>query len=299
MSYNNLSKVFRYINDEGGEITFLYDNGYLINKPVGIDAVEVNLSQAQGINQVGATVQSKNVQPRAVNISGILVGNQQAEHKDELLGIIRPDIGGRLYADNYYIDCHPTSTPTISPLTEFAKFQFSLLAPYPYWAKDESATVELSTVEGRFRLWDGDDSHTAPDGSLGVWNISGEYSFGEVVERQFFNIYNDGQLPIPFRLSITASGSVVNPKITNVSTGAFLKLNYTVSDGERVVVDITHERTYVTSSLNGDIRGVLSLNSGFNRLLVGDNVVKPEADSGASGMELSISYATEIVGVAV
>ena len=45
---NNLSKVFKYINDAGDGVTFTYENGYLINKPDGIDAVSVSLAQAHG-----------------------------------------------------------------------------------------------------------------------------------------------------------------------------------------------------------------------------------------------------------
>ena len=299
MSFRNLTKVFKYVNENGDAISFLYDKGFLINKPVGIDTVQISLSKAQGIDQVGATVQSKNVQPRAVNVSGILVGESQIDLKNKLLTVIRPDLSGRFYADDYYLDVYPTATPTIGPQKEFANFQFSLLAPYPYWSKDESASAVLAGVEGRFRLWDGDETHLAPDGTPGIWNISGEYSFGEVIVTQFINIPNQGQLPVPFTLEIYAKATVENPKITNVLTGQYLLLAHTLEEGERVVVEITHGRTYVTSSEHGDIRGALSLNSRLNRLDVGDNVLKPEAEAGASSMEVTISFATEIVGVAV
>jgi hypothetical protein len=299
MSFRNLSKVFRYENSDGNSITFVYENGYLINKPVGIDTVSVSLSQAQGIDQVGVTVQSKNVQPRPVNISGILVGDSQAENKNVLMSVIRPDLPGRLYADDYYIDVNVTATPTIGPEPEFAAFQFSLIAPYPYWSQDESIGVALAAVDPKFRLWDGDDSHLAPDGTLGSWNISGEYSFGEVIEEQFFSVFNTGQLPVPFTTVITAKGIVSNPKITDVESGKYLLLNYTMSAGERIEVEITHERTYVTSSVNGDIRGALSLKSTFNRLSVGKSIIKPEANSGGASMEIAISFSNEIVGIAV
>ena len=93
-NFNNLSKLFRYVNDQGDSVTFDYAGGFLINKPTGVDTVTVNLSTAQGINQTGATVQSANVQPRPVNITGYLVGDAQAKGKGRLLSVIRPDIGG-------------------------------------------------------------------------------------------------------------------------------------------------------------------------------------------------------------
>lgn len=279
-----LSKTFRYVNENGESITFTYSNGFLINKPVGIDTLQVSLSQATGIDQVGATIQSANVQPRPVTVSGILVGEFVSNNKETLLSVVRPDLTAKLYADDYYLNVRPTSTPTIDPTAKFAKFQFSVLAAYPYWQKDENAKVELSTVEYGFKF---------------PWNISREYYFGKIVETQFFNIANRGQIPVPFTATFFSRGDCVNPKITSVKTGKFLAVNKTLIAGERVVVEITHDRTYVTSSIDGDIRGALSLKSTLNRLEVGDNVLKPEADEGKSQLEVSIDFATEIVGIAL
>ena len=277
-----LSKTFRYVNENGESITFTYNNGFLINKPVGIDTLQVSLSQATGIDQVGTTIQSANVQPRPVTVSGILVGEFLKNNKEKLLSVVRPDLTAKLYADDYYLNVRPTSTPAIDPTAKFAKFQFSVLAAYPYWQKDENAKVELSSIGHGFKF---------------PWNISKEYFFGKVIEAQFFTIANRGQLPVPFTVTFFARGDCVNPKITSVNTGKFLAINKTLIAGERVVIEITHERTYVTSSVDGDIRGALSLKSTLNRLDVGDNVLKPEAQEGGNQLEVSIDFAIEIVGI--
>ena len=69
--------------------------------------------------------------------------------------------------------------------------------------------------------------------------------------------------------------------------------------GERLVVEITHDRTYVTSNIDGDCRGALSLSSNLYELNVGDNVLKPEADEGLTNMQVNIDYSMEIVGIAL
>jgi hypothetical protein len=284
VSFKNLSKTFQYVNENGGTLTFEYAYGYLINKPKGIDTVDVNLSQAQGINQVGSTVQSKTVQPRPVTISGIIVGDDQYARKNELLSVIRPDLTGKLYADGYYLNVHVTETPTIEAKEQFAHFQFSLNSPYPYWQMDNSVTQALSGIKKQFKF---------------PWNISKPYRFGKLMEMQFMNIHNGGQLPVPFTAVFIARNAVENPRISNVNTGETLILNKSMVSGERVVVEITHDRTYVTSSVDGNIRGALDLDSTLFRLGVGDNVLKPEADSGLSQLEVQINFATEIVGVAL
>ena len=152
MSFRNLSKSFRYVNDNGSELLFEYDEGFVINKPAGIDTLSISHNQAQGINQVGSTIQSSNVESRPITISGILVGLHQKENKDNLLYIVRPDLHARLYADDYYLEVIPTATPVIEPKKDFSAFQFSLLAAYPYWQKDESASATLTGIVKRFRF---------------------------------------------------------------------------------------------------------------------------------------------------
>lgn len=282
MALNNLLKTFVYKNDDGEAITLTYDGGYLISKPVGIDTVSVTISEAQGIGQTGTTIRSANVDSRPVTISGIIVGDSQTEKKERLMEVVRPDLGGKLFCDDYYLEVHPTDTPTIEAKTRHAKFQFSLMAPYPYWMKAENAYAALSGVEKRFKF---------------PWNISRPYRFGEVVTRQFITIHNSGQLEVPFTVTFTALDAVTNPKIIDAKTNNYLLVKKSMVAGERLVVEITHDRVYVTSSADGECRGALDIKSKFYRLRVGDNVIKPEADSGKNNLSVSIDYAIEKTGV--
>lgn len=282
MNFNNLSKLFRYVNSNGDSVTFDYDGGYLISKPSGIDTLSVSLAQAKGIDQTGATIQSTNIQPRPVTITGRLVGDGQPGNKDRLISVIRPDIGGKLYADDFYLNVWPTATPSIEAKPVYARFQFSLLAAYPYWCKDDSASTALSGIQPLFKF---------------PWNISRPYQFGKIMETKFINVYNKGQVPVPYTATFTAKDNVVNPRITNATTGEYLLIKKSMVGGERLVIKITHDRTYVTSNVDGDCRGALSISSNLFKLNVGDNVLKPEADEGLSNMQVSIDFAVEIVGI--
>lgn len=280
----NLSKTFRYVNENGDEIIFDYANGFLINKPTGIDVLSVALNEASGINQTGSTIQSVNVKSRPVTVSGVLCGDDQTANKDRLLSVVRPDIRGRFYADDFYLEVRPTTTPVVGAETSFAHFQFSILAAYPYWQKDDTAGATLSGVIPKFKF---------------PWNISQEYTFGEVVTAQFIEINNRGQVPIPYTVTFIASAEVVNPKLIDAATNNYLLINKTLAAGERLVVEITHERTYVTSSEDGECRGALDLGSKFYRLGVGWNTIKPDALSGRDNLSVDIDYSIEIVGVTV
>lgn len=282
MSFNNLSKTIKYVNANGDTLIFDYAHGYLINKPTGIDTIQVKLSQAQGINQVGSTVQSATVQSRPVTLSGIVVGADSAARKEAITAIVRPDLPGKLYADDYFLDVYVTATPTVEPKKEFARFQFSVNAAYPYWQKENKVQKSLFGVQKMFKF---------------PWNISRPYQFGQLQTTKYVSIVNSGQLPVPFTVTFTASATVERPKITNVLTGEFLLLNKTLEAGETVVVETTHGKTYAVSTVDGNVRGALDLDSTLFRLGVGDNILKPEAETGLDGLDVQIAFAPEKPGV--
>lgn len=279
---NNLSKTFRYVNEVGDELVFIPDNGFLINKPIGIDTVSVNLTQTQGVNQVGSTIQNAAVQSRPVNISGILFGDNLAEKKESLLAVVRPDISAKLYADNLYLNVRPTATPTVSPEKGFSNFSFSVLSAYPYWLSATRQKTTLVGIEYGFKF---------------PVNWTKPYWFGKEIESQFVNVFNPGKLPVPFTLTIICRRECVNPKVTNIVTGEYLAIDKTLGVNEFVTVDITHDRVYVTSSSVGDIRGALTLRSSLTRLQPGDNILKTEAESGRDDLEVYVQFAVEYLGV--
>lgn len=283
MAYNNLSKLFRYVGGDGQEIIFDYTNGYLISKPTGIDTLSVSVNESYGINQVGTSVSSEHVESRPVTITGRVVGDAQEQRKKRLLDVIRPG-AGRLYCDDYYLDVRTTETPTVGPDRSHAQFQVSFLAPHPYWCRESKETGTLMGVEKLFKF---------------PWNISKPYQFGRMQQKKFVNIRNQGQADIPFTVVMTAMDAVSVPMVQNIVDGKFLRINKDMAAGERIVIEITHSRTYVTSSVDGDCRGALDIESSLFRLAPGDNVLKPTTNSGLENLQMDIMFAPEMVGMSV
>lgn len=280
--YNNLSKLFRYVNADGESITFDYGSGYLISKPNGIDSVSVEMGTAVGINQAGVIVQTTHVQERPVTINGIIVGENQAASKERLLNVIRPDLKGRLYADDYYLDVYPTETPTVEAGRIGARFQFSLSAAYPYWVQENVQVATLMGVAKRFKF---------------PWNISRPYRFGEVVQAKFINIRNSGQVAAPYTMTLRALDAVKNPWIDDAKSSKMLKINKSMIAGEILTVAVTHDQISVTSTVDGDCLGALDIGSDLFELQTGDNVWKPGAESGLENLQIDVAYAIEKAGV--
>lgn len=280
---NNLSKTFRYVNALGDELIFDYDHGFLINLPDGVDTVAVSVSTAQGVGQVGATVQARSVQPRPIVVEGLIVW-AGTDIKDRLQAVVRPDVTGTLYADDWCLQVVVTDSPTIGPQGQFAPFQFSLTAPYPYWQTAVKQATHLSGVQKGFKF---------------PWNISRPYRFGERIKAAYMNVRNTGQTDCPLQVTIKALDAAENPRIENILTGEFMLIEKALVVGEVLTITTSHDRTTVVSSEDGDCRGLLTLDSDLFRLHTGYNVLKPTADSGLDNLDISVTFAPERVGVTV
>ena len=277
--------IFTYVNDNGETLALSIANGYRVVSVTNTSGISVNANQAQGIGQIGTTVQSRVVQPVPMTVTGYLLGSRaQIESRAErLFAVVLPDVGAKLYHNGtYYRIVTPTSTPVVNDSLRWPTFQFSLLAPYPYWMLDQATKTILTGVLPRFKF---------------PWNISQTYRFGEMIETAFINIRNSGQVACPFTATLNAKGPVENPRLVNAITGEYMQLNRTMVAGERVTIQITHDLTYVTSTVDGDIRGDLELESTLTSMAVGDNLIKTEADSGASSLVASIDVAIEKVAI--
>lgn len=277
--------IFTYVNDNGDSIAFSAANGYRIQTITGTSGISVDPNQAQGIGQIGTSVQSRVVQPVPMTITGYIFGSRaQIEVRaDQLSKVVLPDVGGKFYHNGkYYRIVTPTMTPIVDNSLRFPGFQFSLLAPYPYWMLDQATKTILTGVLPRFKF---------------PWNISQEYQFGEIIETAFINIRNNGQVACPFTATLRAKGPVTNPRLVNAITGEFIQLNRSMVAGERVTIQITHDLTYVTSTIDDDIRGDLEITSSLFSMAVGDNLIKTEADSGAINLVASIDIAIEKVAI--
>lgn len=280
-----LSKTFKYKNAFGEEIIFDYDHGYLINFPDGVDSVSNKVSTSAGTNNIGSSVQSTAITERAITINGKIVGKNAQELKDRLISVVRPDVTGRLYADNQYLDCYVSTSPVIAPDPMGAVFQIGLLAPYPYWADGDGEIVYMSGIQNRFKF---------------PWNISLPYRFGEQITAKYKNVLNLGQVDSPFVITIRCVGEAAsNPMVTNLLTGEYLLVNKDLEYMEILTISTTHTHTVIESTKDGNCDGALDIESDLYRLHTGDNILRPTADSGLENLNIQISHADEFIGVAV
>lgn len=273
-----------YINSRGDKITFSRAAGLWISDFPFLSGLPVTISTSQSLNQIGGTVESQLIDPKTATIKGFVRGDGTAA-KERLLQVIRPLEQGKIVVnDVYFMDVYVANTPTVELELQFPRFEFGLTAPYPFWQNVASTVSTLSGMRGMFRF---------------PWNIARPYKFGEIINSFFTTIYNGGQVPAYFDIEVYCGGEAQNISFVDVETGDFLKLNITTRPGERINVSIKPDKITAESSMDGDIQGLIDIDSTLFSLRPGDNIIKYDAESGRESLQVRIKFANKFAGVVV
>lgn len=274
----------KYTNSRGQSITFSREQGLWVSEFSLLSGTEVTLSTSQSINQVGASVESQVVEPKTSTIKGFIQGNGKTQKQNIINTIVPLDTGTIVVNGEYSMDVYIEESPIVDLETRFPRFEFSVTAPYPFWERTIKTNVAMSGLFGMFQF---------------PWNITETYKFGEMVESYFTSVNNKGHVPTFYSIEIVSNGTTVNPVISDALTGSFIKLNKTLTVGERINIDVKPDSLTAISSIDGDIEGLIDIESDLFTLPVGSTILKYDAEEGRANLTVTLKYSDKLAGVVV
>ena len=125
--------------------------------------------------------------------------------------------------------------------------------------------------------------------------MSPEYPviFGNIIPNQFAN--NEGQAEAPVTIQIT--GACVNPAITNVTTGEFIRFkDLTMDASDELLIDTTFGQKRV--ELNGvNVFNKLDFTSTFFNLIRGENEIDFSDESGSNTATILFIYQNLFISI--
>ena len=267
----------KYVFGKDGETAFDMDLG---------NGISVDVGTSQGFSQVGETVESMTVGGRTITVHGTVYGNVQSRNK-MMREVFAPFVWGRLIFDgNYYIRVCVKDTPTFSPVRDDGRFTMLLYAPFPFF-------------------YSVDDAHYKIGGTLPMFSFPVNYAtphkFGERGTEKYTNVYNNGDIAVPFAVYMETFGTSVNPSIVNLDTQEYLKLNGTLNVGD--VANIYRDSNNILRaelSTGGKVVDILSWvddGSSLFQLNPGDNIIAYDDDGGGSSLTVKFTFSPAVVAV--
>lgn len=261
---------FVYTNPKGGTITIDYGNTYIIEKYDGLAASEIIPVTARGFRQNGNTLSYVSLGIRIITLSFYIASadmNTFYTNRKFVSSVFNPLLGEGIleYTNNHLvkqIKVLPSRLPRISE--KFGPLQLvtvEFTAYDPFWY-DKTETISTMT----------------------------DYVGG-------ITLNNVGDYETPMRVEF--SGITVNPQILNETTGELIKVNKSLTTGEKLIIDTRYGNKTVTHITNSSVRtsayNLITNDSKFFSLQLGNNQIKYSADMGTP--VIKIYWKNRFVGV--
>lgn len=266
----------------------------------------VNWGTAQGahkttkfVSQIGVVITSSTIDMRDIEVIGWIhsdTGNQTEMNqlRRQISRLINPLHKHTIEANGYKIYFKPITTVKFSSdwrthNETLCNFIINGTCEDPMFTTASSQVVEMAGYTRNFHL-----PFNVGTGQAG-WadKVVVSYRYSTVSTA----IENIGDVECGMRVEfVSKNGSVVNPSLTNMVTGEFIKINKTLEIGEKIVVD-TNVRTmgvtlYDDTLPNGYQDGFVyfDLSSSFIQLQPGVHIYRYDADSNLTELEVNIFF---------
>lgn len=245
-------------------------------------------------DQVGDTNTGSTLGTRTISISGWVIGQTEENiraFKQVLNAVVNPLQMVELLYDDYKLEFKPKNTIKYSTSYEennevLCKFLISGLCFNPLFEDSQETELAIATTVGAFHF---------------PWTIPEE---GTVLSYKtpslITTVVNGGTLSTGLTVVFEASGSVTNPKITNMSTGEFIQLDKTLVAGEKVVICTVDGSESIVGTI-GDVSSnyfkYFNLSSTWLQLQLGENVMVYGAEENVDALNVTLEFTNKYLEV--
>lgn len=276
----------RIVTDAGISLDIGWDYGlpYSLDPLTGVD---VDLQTAQGVNQMGVTVERQSVAGVSRELIIHCWGRTGDADAELLLRSLPYFTAGTLYfGDAYFCRFVVQKTPYTKQIHPYPVLDMMLFCPKPFWYELTAQIFVLGGYTPSFRL---------------PVNYSQPHRFGVRTSVGWLNARNPGALAVPFTAILTSDAAVTNPRVENVVTGQSIGLLTTLEPGQTIeIYRTTTDKLAVKRTVAGveeNIFALLDEDSALVELAAGDNLLKATADANAANLQVTISFYPMVSGI--
>lgn len=281
---------FKYTNSLGNSITLDYTSDYIIKEYDGLTASEIIPTNTRGYRQNGYSRINTNLGSRIISITFYVYAEDMErfyEKRRKLVSVFNPLLGeGTLTYTNDYIsksiNGYVSSQPTPNEKNgSLQSFRVEITCDNPFWFDNEENALKMGDFTGGL------------DYPL-VFSGAGE-KFAQ--KGDIANIKIVGDVPSPIRAEF--KNESVNPKLTLVNTGEFIKVQTRIADEEKLIINTAYgNKTVEHIAADGTIENsyhLITLDSSFFSLPIGENQLSFIGEGGTP--EVYLYWRNYYVGV--
>lgn len=259
--------MLRFTNSKGDYVEFKGGTNFRIFTFEGLDESSVDVQMQSAPFQDGTTYIDNQLNPRSISIEfGIfaLSKEQVYDFRRYLskvfnpktgLGTLTHEMAGQVREIQAITESGPFYAGGSDNETQrFQRGTIHLICPSPLWKDITSKNYKLEDFIGKFRF-----------------PLRFPVRFAARGDSR--TLLNNGDVPTPIKVEFR--GPVTNPKITNLNTGEFIKVNATIPENYKLIIDTSfgNKRVEIVAP-DGIVQNAfhhIDLESTFFNLDVGEN----------------------------
>ena len=161
----------------------------------------------------------------------------------------------------------------------------SMVATCPFFTDIDPRTKIMSAVTPLFKF---------------PFTFNGPFKFGERMASVIENFINDSTVDVYPIIEFKAITALTNPSIMNINTYEKMKVNVSLSAGEKLRIDTRIGKksiTKISGSEETNVFNSMSDDFKFFKLYTGDNYLKYDADTNAAGLQTTVIWENLYGGV--
>lgn len=259
-----------------GQSLLLYLDPYLITTLDGIEMPTVDNQEQRAPYQDGTTYLDALFEPRTIVVTGaILKQDLPTIYTDRaaIQAILNPKNGPGVltFVNNFgtyttVCYCNSCLMPNKLATDPFQTWQFQFYCNDPYWYGATQNQINMALVTGGF-----------------TFPFFYPKTFGAYTGSTPTLAVNAGDSVTPVVLSIT--GPCLNPKVTNQTTGLFMKFNITLNTGDIIIANTkfgSKSVIRISGGVSTNQMSILDATSSFWQLAIGNNNILFSDDTNGS-----------------
>lgn len=258
---------------------------------------EAELFTSKYVNQVGVTITKSSFGSRDIVISGFVIADSEeemTERKKFLNSFVNPEKQYAAIYKEYQIIFQPSRSIQYANEEEtdnnevMCKFRISGICPDPFFSLVDDINQKFAMYIGQFHF---------------PLTMAEEIPvlFGTRLESQTAVIQNYGDTDVGMVFTFIANGGkVVNPSLTNITTGQGFKMEVEMQRGEMITVDTRIGSKNVKGGSPGAMTNFFkykTFESQWLYLKKGLNKITFTADEGVSNLSVIIQYTSKYLEV--
>lgn len=268
---------------------------YILLSISGTGAVETDTQMQKAPFQDGKTYIDSLLEPRIISLEIAILASTQEElyqKRREIAQVFNPKLGPGTLKYEYaggekeieaISDLAPVFLSGIGNQSpEFQKALITLSCPSPFWLETYEESQKMAAWLGGLEF---------------PLEFDPDMKFEEAGDE--VTVTNAGDVEAP--VVIEFNGPAENPRVDNLTTGEYVRVNQTLLAGEKLIIKTAFGQKSVTLVDSGgnesNAMHYIDLNSTFWQLQPGENTISYTADSGAEEATVLVTWKNRYVGV--